>query len=97
VPRTTLNLQAIENKQEQDNKQTHTDLVKLGSYFKYSGVLADIHVYKEVAKAKLTSNKTPTLSDPCVFACYLVLAWSQLLAGSSMFLARQEQQQQEPV
>jgi hypothetical protein len=27
VPRTTLNLQAIENKQEQDKKQTLTDLI----------------------------------------------------------------------
>jgi hypothetical protein len=34
VPRTTLNLQVIENKQEQDNKQTLTDLMKLGSCFK---------------------------------------------------------------
>ena len=60
VPRTTLNLQAIENKQEQDNKQTRTDLIKLGSCFKYSGGLADTRVYKEVAKAKLTSNKNPS-------------------------------------
>jgi hypothetical protein len=29
-----LNLQVIENKQEQDNKQTLTDLMKLGSCFK---------------------------------------------------------------
>jgi hypothetical protein len=34
VPRTALNLHAIENKQEQDNKQTLTDLMKLGSSFK---------------------------------------------------------------
>jgi hypothetical protein len=34
VPRTALNLQAIENKQEQDNKQTLTYFMKLGSYFK---------------------------------------------------------------
>jgi hypothetical protein len=34
VPRTALNLQAFENKQEQDNKQTLTDLMKLGSCFK---------------------------------------------------------------
>jgi hypothetical protein len=61
VPRTTLNLQAIENKQEQDNKQTRTDLLKLGSRFKYSGGLADTHVYKEVSKVKLTSNKTQVL------------------------------------
>jgi hypothetical protein len=61
VPRTALNLQAIENKQEQDNKQTRTDLIKLGSRFKYSGGLADISVYKEVAKAKLTSKKTQVL------------------------------------
>ena len=60
VPRTALNLQAIENKQEQDNKQTRTDLIKLGSRFKYSGGLADTRVYKEVAKAKLTSNKNPS-------------------------------------
>ena len=60
VPRTALNLQAIENKQEQDNKQTRTDLIKLGSRFKYPGGLADTRVYKEVAKAKLTSNKNPS-------------------------------------
>jgi hypothetical protein len=60
VPRTTLNLQAIENKQEQDNKQTHTDLIKLVSCFKYSGGQADTRVYKKVAKAKLTSNKNPS-------------------------------------
>ena len=60
VPRTALNLQAIENKQEQDNKQTLTNLIKLGSCFKYSGGLADTRVYKEVAKAKLTSNKNPS-------------------------------------
>jgi hypothetical protein len=34
VPRTALNLQATENKQEQDNKQTLMDLMKLGSCFK---------------------------------------------------------------
>jgi hypothetical protein len=34
VSRTALNLQAIENKQEQDNKQTLTDLIKLGFCFK---------------------------------------------------------------
>jgi hypothetical protein len=34
VPRTTLNLLAIENKQEQDNKQILTDLMKLGFCFK---------------------------------------------------------------
>jgi hypothetical protein len=61
VPRTALNLQAIENKQEQDNEQTHMDLIKLGSCFKYLGGLANTHVYKEVAKAKLTSNKTRVL------------------------------------
>jgi hypothetical protein len=60
VPRTTLNLQAIENKQEQDKKQTLTDLIELGFYFKYPGSLADTRVYKEVAKAKLTSNKNPS-------------------------------------
>jgi hypothetical protein len=60
MPRTTLNLQAIENKQEQDNKQTLTDLIKLVSCFKYSGGLADTRVYKKVAKAKLTSNKNPS-------------------------------------
>jgi hypothetical protein len=48
VPRTALNLQAIKNKREQDNKQTRTDLIKLGSRFKYSGGLADTRVYKEV-------------------------------------------------
>jgi hypothetical protein len=41
VPRTTLNLQAIENKQEQDNKQTLMDLIELGFCFKYPGGLAD--------------------------------------------------------
>jgi hypothetical protein len=30
VPRTALNLQAIKNKQEQDKKQTLTDLIELG-------------------------------------------------------------------
>jgi hypothetical protein len=60
VPRTTLNLQAIENKQEQDNKQKRIDLIKLGSCFKYSGGLANTCVYKEVAKAKLISNKKPS-------------------------------------
>jgi hypothetical protein len=60
VPRTTLNLQAIENKPEQDKKQTLTDLIELGFYFKYPGGLADTHVYKEVAKDKLTSNKNPS-------------------------------------
>jgi hypothetical protein len=34
MPRTTLNLQAIKNKEEQDNKQTLMDLMKLESYFK---------------------------------------------------------------
>jgi hypothetical protein len=34
VPRTALNLQAIKNKQEQNNKQTLTNLMKLGSCFK---------------------------------------------------------------
>jgi hypothetical protein len=61
MPRTALNLQAIENKQEQDNKQTRMDLIKLGSRFNYSGGLADTCVYKEVANAKLTSNKTQVL------------------------------------
>ena len=60
VPRTTLNLQAIENKQEQDKTQTLTDLIELGFCFKYPGGLADTRVYKEVAKAKLTSNKNPS-------------------------------------
>ena len=60
MPRTTLNLQAIENKQEQDKKQTLTDLIELGFCFKYPGGLADTRVYKEVAKAKLTSNKNPS-------------------------------------
>ena len=60
VPRTALNLQAIENKQEQDKKQTLTDLIELGFCFKYAGGLADTRVYKEVAKAKLTSNKNPS-------------------------------------
>jgi hypothetical protein len=60
VPRTTLNLQAIENKQEQDKKQTLTDLIELGFCFKYPGGLADTRVYKEVEKAKLTSNKYPS-------------------------------------
>jgi hypothetical protein len=60
VPRTDLNLQAIENKQEQDNKETLTDLIELGFCFNYPGGLADAHVYKEVAKAKLTSNKNPS-------------------------------------
>jgi hypothetical protein len=41
VPRTALNLQVIENKQEQDKKQMLTR-------------------YKEVEKAKLTSNKKPS-------------------------------------
>jgi hypothetical protein len=59
VPRTSLNLQAIKNKQEQDKKQTLTDLIELGFCFKYPGGLADARVYKEVAKAKLTSNKNP--------------------------------------
>jgi hypothetical protein len=54
-------MQAIENKQEQDNKHTLMDLIKRGSYFKYFGGQADTHVYKEVAKAKLTSNKTQVL------------------------------------
>jgi hypothetical protein len=57
VPRTALNLQAIENKQEQDKKQMLTDLIELGFCFKYLGGLADTRVYKEVAKANLTSNK----------------------------------------
>jgi hypothetical protein len=57
VPRTTLNLQAIENKQEQDKKQMLTDLIELGLCFKYPGSLANTRVYKEVEKAKLTSNK----------------------------------------
>ena len=61
VPRTALNLQAIENKQEQDKTQTLTDLIDLGFCFKYPGGLADTRVYKEVAKAKLTSNKTRVL------------------------------------
>ena len=60
MPRTALNLQAIENKQEQDKKQTLTDLIELGFCFKYPGGLADTRVYKEVAKAKLTSNKNPS-------------------------------------
>jgi hypothetical protein len=60
VPRTALNLQAIENKQEQDKKQTLTDLIELGFCFKYPGGLPDTCVYKEVAKAKLTSNKNPS-------------------------------------
>jgi hypothetical protein len=60
VPRTALNLQAIENKQEQDKKQTLMDLIELGFCFKYPGGLADTRVYKEVAKAKLTSNKNPS-------------------------------------
>jgi hypothetical protein len=60
VPRTALNLQAIENKQEQDKTQTLTDLIELGFCFKYLGGLADTRVYKEVAKAKLTSNKNPS-------------------------------------
>jgi hypothetical protein len=60
VPRTTLNLQAIENKQEQDKKQMLTDLIELGFCFKYPGGLADTRVYKEVAKAKLTSTKNPS-------------------------------------
>jgi hypothetical protein len=34
MPRTALDLHAIENKQEQDNKKTLTDLMKLGSCFK---------------------------------------------------------------
>jgi hypothetical protein len=59
VPRTALNLQAIENKQEQDKKQTLMDMIELGFCFKYPGGLADTRVYKEVAKAKLTSNKNP--------------------------------------
>jgi hypothetical protein len=60
VPRTTLNLQAIDNKQEQDKKQTLTDLIELAFCFKYPGGLANTRVYKEVAKAKLTSNKNPS-------------------------------------
>jgi hypothetical protein len=61
VPRTILNLQEIENKQEQDKKQTLTDLIELGFYFKYPGGLDDTRVSKEVAKAKLTSNKNQVL------------------------------------
>jgi hypothetical protein len=60
MPRTALNLQEIENKQEQDKKQTLTNLIELGFYFKYPGGLADTRVYKEVAKAKLTSNNNPS-------------------------------------
>jgi hypothetical protein len=60
MPRTALNLQAIENKQEQDKKQTLTDLIELEFCFKYPGDLADTRVYKEVSKAKLTSNKNPS-------------------------------------
>jgi hypothetical protein len=37
VPRKALNLQAIENKQEQDNKQTLTDLIELGFFDKPNG------------------------------------------------------------
>ena len=65
MPRTALNLQAIENKQEQDKKQTLTDLIELGFCFKYPGGLADTRVYKEVAKAKLTSNKKPKFFGGC--------------------------------
>jgi hypothetical protein len=46
MPRIALNPRAIENKQEQDNKQTPTDLMKLGSCFKLPGGLADTLVYK---------------------------------------------------
>jgi hypothetical protein len=60
MPRTALNLQAIENKQEQDKTQTRTDLIELGFCFKCPGGLADTRVYKEVAKDKLTSNKNPS-------------------------------------
>jgi hypothetical protein len=55
-----LNLQAIENKQEQDKKQTLTDLIELGFCLKYPSGLADTRVYKEVVKAKLISNKNPS-------------------------------------
>jgi hypothetical protein len=60
MPKTALNLQAIENKQEQDKKQTLTDLIELGFCLKYPSGLADTRIYKEVAKAKLISNKNPS-------------------------------------
>jgi hypothetical protein len=41
------------------------DLIESGFCFKYLGGLADTRVYKELAKAKLTSNKKPKFFGGC--------------------------------
>jgi hypothetical protein len=88
VPITTLNLQAIKNKQEQDNKQTLTDLIELGFYFKYPGGLVDTRVYKEVAKAKLTSNKNPSslVAASCLNRGIEIRSSSEVMKLSRQFL-----------